>query len=119
MGKNLAAWAQLSRGEQAVKEDKNEDRALANLRREAALKGTTLAKAEKGGLRPSVVLGIMRRDGFRCKRCSNRADLEVHHKGGIPMSPWLRKKGKSNAFNNMVTLCTKCHGEIHQEASDG
>jgi len=93
-----------------------EAKALEKLRDEAAAKGATLATGGKGGLPPSLVLGVMRRDEYRCHRCGQNKDLSLHHKGGIVASKWLSKKGHRLDFNNITTLCTKCHDAIHQQA---
>jgi hypothetical protein len=63
-----------------------------------------------------MVLGVMRRDEYRCKRCGGREGLSLHHKGGVVASKWLAKKGHSGDFNNVTTICGKCHDAIHQQA---
>ena len=93
-----------------------EAHALNKLRSEAKDRGATLASGGKGGLPPSLVLGVMRRDKYRCKACDSPKDLTVHHKGGIVESKWLSHKGHSNDPNNIVTLCAGCHDEMHQQA---
>lgn len=93
-----------------------EAKALERVRDEAHAKGATLLTGGKGGLAPSLVLGIMRRDGYRCKRCGGREGLSVHHKGGIVASKWLSMKGHRMDFNNLTTICGPCHDAIHQEA---
>lgn len=50
---------------------------------------------------------VLFRDGFKCKTCGSRENLEVHHV--IPLS-----KGGTNTLDNLVTLCRKCHEAIHQ-----
>lgn len=94
----------------------HEKNALAKLQAEAKAKGATLANGGKGGLPPSLVLGVFRRDKYACKRCGKQKDLSVHHKGGIVESKWLSKKGHKNDPNNISVICTKCHDAIHQEA---
>ena len=95
-----------------------EAKALEKLRDEAAAKGATLATGGKGGLPPSLVLGIMRRDEYRCHRCGKNKDLSLHHKGGIVASKWLSKKGHHMDPNNITTLCSKCHDTIHEQARE-
>jgi len=60
---------------------------------------------------------VLRRDNYKCTICNwshqewNRSDprhLELHHE-----KPHV--KGGENTENNLVTLCTVCHDEIHQE----
>lgn len=97
--------------------DPNDEAVLRRLRRDAASAGATLATGGKGGLPPTLVRDVMRRDEFRCKACGTNQKLIVHHKGGLeaPVSRWLATKGKSNDPNNIVTLCTTCHDSIHDE----
>jgi 5-methylcytosine-specific restriction endonuclease McrA len=87
------------------------------LNAEAREVGATLLTGGRGGLPPSLVLGVFRRDKYRCKRCGTQQDLTVHHKGGLdnPVSAWLADKGKRNDFNNLVVACAKCHQAIHDE----
>lgn len=58
---------------------------------------------------------VLRRDGYRCSECEwthnlwNRDDprhLELHHKE-------YHSRGGSNETENLVTLCTVCHDELH------
>jgi len=124
MSEALAKVMRAKKGEQR-EPPQSEQRALENLRQEAKDAGATLANNGEGGLPSSLVLGVMRRDGFRCKRCSSQENLTVHHKGHLenPASRWLRKKGRSNDENNIVTLCAGprkdgspgCHDDIHEE----
>jgi cytochrome c553 len=98
----------------------NEQKALAKLQAEAKQQGATLATGGKGGLPPSLVLGVMRRDEYKCKKCGESKDLSVHHKAGTPnlVSRAMRRKGHSNDPNNLVTVCAGCHDDVHQEDRD-
>lgn len=97
-----------------------EREALLRMRQLARDKGTFLSSGGKGGLPPSLVLGVMRRDDFKCKVCDSRGQgrggIGVHHKGGIPESKWLKKKGHQNTKQNLVTICDECHDNIHEKA---
>jgi 5-methylcytosine-specific restriction endonuclease McrA len=94
-----------------------EQKALDTMRREADRWGVTLENDGEGGLPSSLVLRVMRRDKYRCKRHGGRdKPLTVHHKGGIIESKWLDTKGHQNDPNNIVTLCTDCHDDIHEKA---
>lgn len=97
-----------------------ERRALTILRQEARKARAILASDGEGGLPPSLVLYVMRRDGYRCKLHGDRGEgenggLEVHHKGGVenPTSRWLKKAGHLNLPDNLVTLCHRAHDEVH------
>ena len=53
------------------------------------------------------------RDGFRCQACGTGSNLQVHHAKGL----------KSDALQDLVTLCRPCHQAVHrlsnEEPSDG
>ena len=129
MGKAAAKLMQARKGEprQDQPHEKplspHEKLALKKLRREAKAAGATLATGGKGGLDPSLVLGVMRRDRFRCKKCGGKADLSVHHKVQHLkhlVGHWMKTKAKAkgqakNDPNVIATLCAPCHDELHQE----
>lgn len=104
-------------GEDDSKKSPDESGALNKLRKEAKEKGATLATNGEGGLPSSQVLGVMRRDGYKCKRCGKKENLSIHHKGHLlnPASKWLVKKATSNDSNNLVTICEECHDAIHKD----
>jgi cytochrome c553 len=121
MGEALAKWALIQRRRDLAKQDglpPEESKALAKMQDEAKQRGVTLASGGKGGLPPSLVLGIFRRDGWKCKVCGTNAGLSIHHKGGIEASKWLKKKDHSNDPNNLVTICGPCHDNIHEKARE-
>jgi len=121
MSESLAKWA---KSKQPKKHDDNDEehmppaekRALDKLREEAKKAGATLGQDGKGGLPSSLVLHVLRRDKYRCKRCGSKKDIGPHHKGGIVESKWLSKKGHHNDPNNLSILCAKCHDKVHNEA---
>ena len=94
----------------------NEQRALELLRKGAEKASATLANDGKGGLPPSLVLHVMRRDHYTCKRCGTRENLIVHHKGGIVRSERLSEMGHRNVPQNIVTVCEKCEDAQHEQA---
>ena len=49
---------------------------------------------------------VYRRDGYRCALCSSGYPLQIHH--AIP-----RGKGGSDFIENLVTLCSTCHAQVH------
>lgn len=65
----------------------------------------------------SVKRQVLRRDGYQCKKCGwshkewNRSDprhIELHHiKHHI--------KGGKNTEDNLLTVCTVCHDDIHRD----
>lgn len=123
MSRALASLARAKGDRKKERLPDDERRALEKTKAEAKRAGASLSNPG-GGLRPSLVLGVFRRDGWRCKRCGGRENLGVHHKGGLknPVSVWLQRKGRCNVMNNIVTLCEKkldggpgCHDAVHEE----
>lgn len=68
---------------------------------------------------PDPIRGaILRRDNYKCIKCGwthedwNRSDprhLELHHKKE-------HAKGGENTEENLITVCTVCHDEIHRKS---
>lgn len=51
---------------------------------------------------------IMRRDGFRCRRCGAKGKLNVHHRWYVyGRQPWQYPD------RCLVTLCETCHRHVH------
>lgn len=51
---------------------------------------------------------IMRREGFRCRRCGAKGRLNVHHRWYIyGRMPWQYPD------RCLITLCEKCHRHVH------
>ncbi len=117
MGEALAKLMKRSEPEEREELSAQESNALENMRSEAKRSGATLLNNGEGGLSPSLVLGVMRRDRYECKRCGKKKNLTLHHKGHLqnPVSKWLSKKGHSNDPNNLVVVCGECHDGIHEE----
>ena len=123
MARPLEVWKR----DHARRENKRPDlsreerRALHRLRMEAKAKGVPLSSAGRGGLSPSLVLHVFRRDDYTCKVCGQAGresgGIQLHHKGGVenPASRWLAKQGKSNDPNNIVTICKACHDRLHDD----
>lgn len=55
---------------------------------------------------------IYRRDGYRCALCDSTRYLQIHHY--VP-----RGHGGSDFPENLVTLCSTCHGHVHGVVPDG
>lgn len=117
MSERLQKWLAPKKKRGNEKQLSGEERlALRRLRSEARSHGAKLRNGGKGGLSPSLVLHVMRRDEYQCKVCGTRKDIELHHKGGIVESEWLSKKGHKNVPNNLVTICAACHDRVHEKA---
>ena len=68
--------------------------------------------------RPRIQLGpeayqqlcqqVLRRDGWRCQQCGSRTHLQVHH-------IQLRSQLGDDAEENLITLCSECHDQVHCE----
>jgi ATP-dependent DNA helicase RecQ len=50
---------------------------------------------------------VLRRDGWRCQSCGTMSNLEVHHQQ-------FRSQSGSDSGENLITLCTSCHADIHR-----
>jgi len=68
-------------------------------------------------IKDAVKRDVLRRDGYRCTKCNwsheewNRSDprhLELHHEK--PHS-----EGGENTEDNLITLCTVCHDDVHRK----
>lgn len=55
---------------------------------------------------------ILERDNFRCQSCGDDNHLQVHHIKH-------RCDGGSNSPDNLITLCEKCHYEMHKDEPVG
>ena len=94
----------------------DEKRALFKLRREARQNGATLYTNGEGGLPPSLVLGVMRRDSFTCVECDGQQALQVHHKAGVVDSRKISKLGHINRPEGLEVVCHPCHDKLHEKA---
>jgi len=50
---------------------------------------------------------VLQRDGWRCQFCGSIAGVEVHH-------IQFRSRRGQDGEENLITLCAKCHREIHE-----
>lgn len=55
---------------------------------------------------PRLRRRVLRRDGRRCRSCRSRWSLMVHHIE-------FRAHGGKTRFENLITLCSRCHGLVH------
>lgn len=51
---------------------------------------------------------VFLRDGFRCRKCGKREDIQAHH-----IKPWKDHKSLRYEVTNGITLCRSCHLEAH------
>lgn len=52
---------------------------------------------------------VFERDGYTCRKCGRRgARLNAHH-----IKPYAKYKGLRYELSNGITLCEKCHREVH------
>lgn len=109
----------------------DERRALEKMRKESAAAGSDLQGDGEGGLLPSLVLGVMRRDKFRCKECHELGDRDtnlgigVHHTRQHIQDPKIARKGASDLVTGnkndpagIETICGRCHDKVHNEDRD-
>ncbi len=52
---------------------------------------------------------VLERDGWRCQSCGSLSAVEVHHQR-------FRSHQGADDKSNLITLCCKCHREIHERA---
>ena len=50
---------------------------------------------------------VLRRDASRCQSCGAMSNLEVHHRE-------FRSHSGNDSEENLITLCTACHGSVHR-----
>jgi 5-methylcytosine-specific restriction endonuclease McrA len=50
---------------------------------------------------------VLERDGWRCQFCGSSDNLHVHHQRS-------RGKGGDDCLENLITLCTNCHRNVHE-----
>ena len=60
---------------------------------------------------PAMRRQVLARDGLTCVHCRSRRGLHVHH------VQW-RSKGGATTPRNLVTLCARCHGLVHEGLLD-
>lgn len=53
---------------------------------------------------------ILERDSWRCQNCGSMQNLEVHHQQ-------FRSRSGSDEEQNLVTLCAKCHKQLHRRVA--
>ena len=51
---------------------------------------------------------VLARDNYRCVRCGNTDKLNVHH-----IQPWKDNPELRTSIENGITLCEKCHKDVH------
>lgn len=53
---------------------------------------------------------VLERDKYTCQKCGNKSNLIVHH-----IKPFASNKELRFDISNGVTLCQKCHKEVHKK----
>jgi len=51
---------------------------------------------------------ILKRDEYKCTKCSSKEILQIHHTKYV-----AKKKPWEYSNSDLITLCSKCHTEIH------
>ena len=97
--------------------------ALYYIQTEASVARSALRSNGRGGLPPSLVLHVLRRDEYRCKACGRTGDeqnggLTVHHKGGAKnlVSDEFRERAERLGRNHpsqLTAICHQCHNRVH------
>ena len=63
-------------------------------------------RKRQGSARVDIPKLVKQRDNYRCVRCGSATNLEAHHM--VPVAA-----GGTHEIENLVTLCRRCHQEIH------
>ena len=63
--------------------------------------------SKPGSVDEAVHLAVLERDDWQCQRCGSAGPLHVHHIR-------RRSQGGPDAAENLLTLCWRCHDEIHR-----
>jgi hypothetical protein len=50
-------------------------------------------------------------DGYKCQRCGKPYDLQIHHLT-------YDRVYDEDVYNDLITLCDKCHGEVEREKAE-
>jgi len=94
MSKALAKLARLAAERERDRMRDEERAALDRIAAEAADAGSSFTYPRGGRFKPSTVLGVLRRDGFKCKGCGEPGNLTV--------------EGGSRKFEDLRTVCRSC-----------
>ena len=62
----------------------------------------SICRVERGKVSSKMRFEIFERDGYCCKKCGSRDNLEIDHI--IPIS-----KGGKSTYDNLQTLCHNCN----------
>ena len=54
---------------------------------------------------------VLERDGWRCQVCGSMQHLQVHHRK-------LRSQAGVDDEQNLITLCSGCHAQIHTRGAN-
>jgi hypothetical protein len=58
--------------------------------------------------------GVLEKDFYTCQMCGNSENLHAHH-----IIPFAKDIDKRFDIDNGITLCEKCHKQVHRRNSDG
>ena len=53
---------------------------------------------------------VLERDNWRCQVCGSMQNLQVHHLK-------FRSQSGDDVEQNLITLCTECHEQMHRKAN--
>jgi 5-methylcytosine-specific restriction endonuclease McrA len=72
-----------------------------------------LAKENPKQIPEVVRLAVLHRDSYQCQLCGTSGEnrLQLHH-------VILRSQGGKHTADNLVTLCFKCHNDVHEDRQD-
>ncbi len=57
---------------------------------------------------------VYKRDKFQCSFCKTKEKLLIHHKDESGEGSYSNNKTKvNNEMDNLISLCFRCHSELH------
>lgn len=77
-----------------------------------AVKKRRRVRREDKKLPPEIREEVLKRDGYACRKCGSKENLQIHHIK-------YRSKGGSDDLNNLITLCEFCHWIVHKDEPVG
>ena len=57
---------------------------------------------------------VYNRDGYKCRKCEAKKNLEAHH-----VNDWSGNEDDRFMVSNGVTLCVPCHTKFHKKYGKG
>jgi len=98
MSRALAKLARLNRERRRAEMQRDERDALRRIEEEVSETGVQFSYPHGARLRPSTVLGVLRRDEFKCRGCGGNEALTVD--------------GSGRDFDSLCVICSTCLEQV-------